>query len=72
MNVFQMVFGIVLAGVIGAVLILKQVVKLRNQQPSEGEHLLLQKVNGLEELIKTLERIATDSKTTLKNKIDAL
>jgi uncharacterized membrane protein YraQ (UPF0718 family) len=72
MNVFQMVFGIVVAGLIGAVIILKQVVKLRNQQPSESEAALKQQVFELEQRVQTLERIATDSKTSLKDKIDAL
>ncbi|MFQ3261834.1 hypothetical protein [Reinekea sp.] len=72
MNVFQMVFGIVLASVIGAVMIMKQVVKLRQQEPTDVETQLQSKVTELEERIQILERIATDSKTSLKDKIDAL
>jgi tetrahydromethanopterin S-methyltransferase subunit B len=72
MNVFQMVFGIVLASLIGAVMIMKQVVKLRRHEPTEHENQLTQKVSELEERIQILERIATDSKTSLKDKIDAL
>lgn len=72
MNVFQMVFGIVLVGVIGSILIMKQVVKLRQQQPTELDNQLQGKVSELEERIQILERIATDSKTSLKDKIDAL
>lgn len=72
MNVFQMVFGIVLACVIGAILIMKQVVKLQRQQPTDQENQLKDKVSELEERIQILERIATDSKTSLKDKIDAL
>ncbi|MBU2864446.1 hypothetical protein QWZ13_01720 [Reinekea marina] len=72
MNVFQMVFGIVLALVIGATMIMKQVVKMREQEPSDIENALKQKVSELEDRIQTLERIATDTKTSLKDKIDAL
>jgi len=72
MNVFQMVFGIVLVGVIGSILIMKQVVKLRQQQPTELDNQLQSKVSELEERIQILERIATDSKTSLKDKINAL
>lgn len=72
MNGFQMVFGIVLALVIGATMIMAQVAKMRQQGSSKDEGALKQKVSELEDRIRTLERIATDSKTTLKDKIDAL
>jgi hypothetical protein len=72
MNVFQMVFGIVVASLVGTILILKQIAKLKTQPPIENDKQLQEKVDNLEARIQTLERIATDSKTTLTDKINAL
>jgi hypothetical protein len=58
------------AGVLG---IMQQVKSIRRQQGlNENEVKLKDHIEQLEERVRTLERIATDSKTTLKEEIETL
>ncbi len=73
MNVFTMVVAIVFMGITGAVLILHQIKSMRRPaKESELELVLQQQVLELEQRVRILERIATDTKKTLKEEIETL
>ena len=72
MNVFTMIVAIVAISFIGAVAILQQVKSIKKSKPSEKEEALGNQVKSLEKRVQILERIATDTKHTLKEEIDTL
>jgi hypothetical protein len=73
MNIPTMIVAIFFIGIVGTLLILQQVKGLRKQStPSESELKLAAQVQKLEQRVRTLERIATDSKTSLKEEIETL
>jgi methyl coenzyme M reductase beta subunit len=73
MNIPTMIVAVVFIGIVGALLILQQVKGLRRQStPSDTELKLAEQVDKLEQRVRTLERIATDDKTSLKEQIETL
>jgi len=74
MNGQTMVVAIIFILVVGAVFILQQVKSLRMPPANsdDDEIKLRQQVEDLEQRVRTLERIATDGKKTLKEEIDTL
>jgi len=65
--------AIVFMSLVGTVFILHQIKGMRKvTEPSDSEQKLRQEVESLEQRVRTLERIATDSKTHLKEEIDTL
>lgn len=73
MTIPTMVVTLVFLVVIGTLLILQQVKSLRRTNASqESENALQGELQRLEERVRTLERIATDHKQSLKDEIDTL
>ena len=72
MNVFQMVTVVVAMLVLGAVAILHQVKGFRSKQEIESSAKLREEIKRLEERVQTLERIATDKKSNLREEIESL
>lgn len=74
MNIPTMIVALVFMVLVAAILILQQVKSLvtRKNQSSEQEKQLKAQLAILEQRVQTLERIATDKSSQLKDKIDAL
>jgi len=73
MNVPTMIVAVFFIAIVGTLLILQQVKGLRRKStPSEQEIKLRSHVQNLEQRVRTLERIATDKKSSLKEEIDTL
>ena len=73
MNIPTMIVSVFFIAIVGTLLILQQVKGLRRKStPSEEEVKLQAQVQHLEQRVGTLERIATDKKSSLKEEIDTL
>ncbi len=72
LGLWDMIVIVVVVGVIGGVL--REYFKTKRSQPAKNEDNAADKerLEKLEERVKTLERILTDSKSNLKAEIDAL
>ena len=72
MSVFQMILGIVIVGAIAKVINNFMQYKTKNNETMNGMDERLQKLEDLEERIKTLETIITDQNYDLDQKIKSL
>ena len=73
MNIPTMIVAVFFIAIVGTLLILQQVKGLRRKStPCEEEIKLRSHVQNLEQRVRTLERIATDKKSSLKEEIDTL
>lgn len=74
MNGFTMIVAIVFMVIVGAIVILQQIRGFvgKNKAASQNERQLAEQITQLEQRVQILERIATDGKSELKDKIDAL
>lgn len=73
MNLWTMIVSVVFLGVVGTLGIMHQVKTMRRQDADSAETKQLKAhIADLEERVRTLERIATDKKTKLKDEIETL
>ena len=73
MNIPTMIVAVFFIAIVGTLLILQQVKGLRQKSTPSAEELKLRaQVQNLEQRVRTLERIATDKKSSLKEEIDTL